>query len=65
MWDAIREVLENLAKDTTNRDKIYVASGLLKQMELFEFVLVFASYWEKLMIYHNACKRKIRTLSAL
>jgi len=40
MWDSILEVLENLAEDTTNGDKRYVASGLLKQMENFEFVLV-------------------------
>jgi hypothetical protein len=40
MWNAILEVLENIAEDTTNGDKRYVASGLLKQMETFEFVLV-------------------------
>ncbi|XP_066354932.1 uncharacterized protein [Miscanthus floridulus] len=38
--NTLDEVLENIAEDTTNGDKRYVASGLLKQMETFEFVLV-------------------------
>ncbi|KAL6870766.1 hypothetical protein ACP4OV_014614 [Aristida adscensionis] len=39
MWDAILEVLENLAEDGSG-DKKYVASGLIRQMENFEFVFV-------------------------
>uniref|UniRef100_A0A0A9E7R8 HAT C-terminal dimerisation domain-containing protein n=1 Tax=Arundo donax TaxID=35708 RepID=A0A0A9E7R8_ARUDO len=40
MWDAVLEVLEIVADDASNGDKKYMASGLLKQMECFEFVLI-------------------------
>ena len=40
MWDAILEVLEIVADDGSSGDKKYMASGLLKQMESFEFVLI-------------------------
>jgi hypothetical protein len=40
MWDAILEVLEIVANDGSNGDKKYMASGLLKQMKSFEFVLI-------------------------
>lgn len=39
MWDGILEVLENVAEDTSNRDKKYAASSLLKQ-ECFEYVFI-------------------------
>jgi hypothetical protein len=39
-WDAILEVLEIVADDGSSGDKKYMASGLLKQMESFEFVLI-------------------------
>jgi hypothetical protein len=44
MWDAILEVLEHVAEDRSNGDKKYAASCLIKQMETFEYVLIFASY---------------------
>jgi hypothetical protein len=40
MWDAVLEVLENVAEDRSNGDKKYAASGLIKQMETFEYVLI-------------------------
>ncbi|KAL6600527.1 hypothetical protein ACP70R_045327 [Stipagrostis hirtigluma subsp. patula] len=40
MWDAVLEVLEIVADDATVGEKKYQASGLLKQMECFEFVLI-------------------------
>jgi hypothetical protein len=40
MWDAILEVLEIVGDDGSSGDKKYMASGLLKQMERFEFVLI-------------------------
>jgi hypothetical protein len=40
MWDAILEVLEIVADDGSSGDTKYMTSGLLKQMESFEFVLI-------------------------
>jgi hypothetical protein len=40
MWDAVLEVLEIVADDASNGDKKYAASGLLRQIETFEYVLI-------------------------
>ncbi|WVZ70665.1 hypothetical protein U9M48_019309 [Paspalum notatum var. saurae] len=40
MWDAVLEVLENVAEDATVGEKRTTASGLLLQMENFEFILI-------------------------
>ncbi|GJM84996.1 hypothetical protein PR202_ga00720 [Eleusine coracana subsp. coracana] len=40
MWDAVLEVLEIVSDDATNGKKKYTASGLLKQIESFEYVLI-------------------------
>jgi hypothetical protein len=40
MWDVVLEVLEIVADDASNGDKKYAASGLLRQIETFEYVLI-------------------------
>lgn len=39
-WDAVFELLEIVADDASNGDNKYAASGLLRQIGTFEYVLI-------------------------